>query len=623
MKYMNRIGNGAKKTKIICIALLIVMIIVQLGIITYYMAQKKQGYHMDELWSYGLSNSYYQPHMYTRFETDEWNEYNHWNDGDLFRDYLTVQEGERFEYGSVYYNQKYDVHPPLYYYILHTVCSFFPSSFSPWYAFSINALSFAIAQIFLYLCVVKISKSGFLGLCTCALWGFSSGAITCGIYLRMYVLLMAFTLAYTYFNLKLIYDGFSKKTMALLCLITYLGSLVQYFFIIYAGVMAACMCVYYLIKKNPKRMFAYGGALLLSVALAVISFTPMISHMLEKNDVMGLYATYTKHKTFGLQLHFIMRYMLNDISGIRLTLIKTPLWNYVLCVLIALAAIGLPLCFLFRNEKWFKAFLQRCAANIKKLICFVRSKIGLSLGVLLIVSVSVFSVFAINALVSPIAYMEEMSSHYSVQVYPLFIAVVMCFVYMFLRCIPKVGKRLLAPIATIVISVCSVIGSRLCGEVMYLFDQNQTDPNALKTEMNVITQGADCIVGMVGGSEIQYYPYDLYNADSLYIFQLGELENCVADFDEAGKNGEKVYLIILEEALLETEYSEEKKDVDIIGIMGNNYDGDVSEQFETLNNAKYDNRIIDTVKENTHFENVDYMGYWLIMGRANYIYELS
>lgn len=578
---------------------------------------------MDELWSYGLSNSYYQPHMYARFDVDDWDEYNHWNDGSLFRDYLTVQEGERFEYGSVYYNQKYDVHPPLYYYILHTICSVFPNSFSPWYAFSINVLSFAISQIFLYLCVVKISKSKFLGLCTCALWGFSSGAITCGIYLRMYVLLMAFTLAYTYFNLKLIYDGFSKKTMATLCVITYLGSLVQYFFIIYAGVMAACMCVYYLIKKKPKIMLAYGAALLASVGLAVLSFVPMVSHMLEKNDTMGLYATYTKHKTFGLQLHFILRYMLNDISGIKLTLIKTPILSYILCALIAFAAIALPLCFLFRNEKWFKSFLHRSAANLKKVPAFIRSKIGLSFGVLLIVSISVFSVFVINALVSPIAYMEEASSHYSVQVYPLFIAIVMCFVYMALRCVPKFGARLCAPVAAFAISISCIIGSRLCGEVMYLFEQNQTDPETIRTELQTLTQGADCIVAMTGDSEIQYYPYDLYNADSLYVFQCGQLENCVADFDKAGENGEKVYLIVLEEALFAADYANEMDDVAFANLAGSNADNDISEQIETLNNAKYDNRIIDMVKENTRFENVDYIGYWLVMGRANYIYELS
>ncbi|MBQ7132247.1 MAG: hypothetical protein IJO29_06710 [Oscillospiraceae bacterium] len=615
---MKTIGTDSKKFKAVCAVALAVMIIVQLGIIVYYMAEKKHGYHMDELWSYGLSNSYYQPHMYTRFGIDDWNEYNHWNDGSLFREYLTVGENERFEYGSVYYNQKYDVHPPLYYYILHTICSFFPGSFSPWYAFSINAVSFVAAQIFLYLCVVKISKSRFLGLSVCALWGFSSGAITCGVYLRMYVLLMAFTLIYTYLTLRLIYDGFSKKTMTALCVVTYLGSLVQYFFIIFAGAMAACMCVYYLIKKQPKRMLAYGGFLLLSVALAVVSFTPMLSHMLDKNEVMGLHATNTKHKTFALQLHFILRYMLDDISGIDIHLIKTPIWNYILCVFVALAAVVLPLCFLFRNEVWFKAFLSKLFVGIKKTLAFVRSKIGISLGVLLIVSVSVFSVFAINGLVSPIAYMEESSSHYSVQVYPLFIAVVMCLVYMFLRSLPKVGTKLCAPAAFVLCAGC-VLGSRLDGNVQYLFNQNQADKEAIRTELNVITDGADCIVAVKGGSEIHYYPWDLYNADSLYIFEYPRLESCASEFDEAGRNGEKVYLIILEESMFDMEYAEEMSEV----VSAEFASGDIAEYEQILKNAHLDNSVLDSVKENTRFENIDYIGYRVVFGRVNHIYELS
>ncbi len=609
--------TDSRRVNTICAVLLAIMIIVQLGIFVYYMAEKKQGYHMDELWSYGLSNSYYQPHMYTRFGIDEWDEYNHWNDGSLFREYLTVGEDERFEYGSVYYNQKNDVHPPLYYYILHTICSFFPGSFSPWYAFSINAVSFVAAQIFLYFCVVKISKNRFAGLAACAWWGFSTGAITCHIYLRMYALLIAFTLAYTYLTLKLIYDGFSKKNMALLCIVTYLGSLVQYFFIVYAGAMAACMCVYYLVKKQPKRMFAYGGFLLLSVGLAVLSFTPMLKHMLAENENMGLYASKTKHKTFALQLHFILRYMLDDISGIAINLIKKPIGNYILCVVVAAMAICLPLCFLFRNEVWFRRFVSRLKESSESALVYIRSKIGISLGVLIVLSVSVFSVFAINGLVSPIAYMKEESSHYSVQVYPVFIAVVMCFGFMLLRCVPKIGRRICVPAAFLMCIGC-IVGSRLGGEVQYLFEYTQKYTKKIDEGLNAVTCGGDCIVAVNGGSEIQYYPWDLYNADSLFIMKYSELENCMPEFDEAGENGEKVYLVILEEAMLNGEYSDEMQEV----FKSQFKDGSVSQEAQTLQNAYLNNPLLEVIKQNTRFENVEYIGSCYIHYRINHVYEL-
>ena len=52
-----------------------------------------------------------------------------WLSGQYFADYLAVEEGTGFNYGSVYMNQRADVHPPLYYILLHTVSSFLKGYF--------------------------------------------------------------------------------------------------------------------------------------------------------------------------------------------------------------------------------------------------------------------------------------------------------------------------------------------------------------------------------------------------------------------------------------------------------------------------------------------------------------
>ena len=103
--------------------LLIIIIIIQICTLVHY-GRMKKGYYVDEVWSYGLANSYYHPHVY-------WNDaLSEWVSGDYFKEYLEVSEAERFKYGSVIFNQKNDVHPPLFYAILHTICSFFPNTFS-------------------------------------------------------------------------------------------------------------------------------------------------------------------------------------------------------------------------------------------------------------------------------------------------------------------------------------------------------------------------------------------------------------------------------------------------------------------------------------------------------------
>ncbi len=56
----------------------------------------------------------------------------------FYNNYFAVKKNERFDYRKVWKNQKNDVHPPIYYILLHTICSFFPGKFSWWYAGSIN-----------------------------------------------------------------------------------------------------------------------------------------------------------------------------------------------------------------------------------------------------------------------------------------------------------------------------------------------------------------------------------------------------------------------------------------------------------------------------------------------------
>lgn len=43
---------------------------------------------------------------------------------------IRVLPGQRFQYGTVTRMQTYDVHPPFYYLLLHTVCSLFPGRFT-------------------------------------------------------------------------------------------------------------------------------------------------------------------------------------------------------------------------------------------------------------------------------------------------------------------------------------------------------------------------------------------------------------------------------------------------------------------------------------------------------------
>lgn len=98
---------------------LVLIILVQVLFMLWY-CNMKSGYFVDEIWSYGLSNSYYHAQIWEDGALDK-TEIN----PQMFNDYLVVNEGEEFSYGSVIYNQTHDSHPPLFYMVLHTVSSFF------------------------------------------------------------------------------------------------------------------------------------------------------------------------------------------------------------------------------------------------------------------------------------------------------------------------------------------------------------------------------------------------------------------------------------------------------------------------------------------------------------------
>ena len=72
-----------------------------------------------------------------------------WRTSKEAQDYVKAQEN-RFNYISVYYNQVLDVHPPLFYMLVHTVSSIFNDTFSKYIIFSINLVFFIGTCIFIW-----------------------------------------------------------------------------------------------------------------------------------------------------------------------------------------------------------------------------------------------------------------------------------------------------------------------------------------------------------------------------------------------------------------------------------------------------------------------------------------
>lgn len=200
-----------KKNQAFAWIVLFAMIAIQLGRITWIYGTQTTGWHSDEIWSYGLANSYYDPYIYMTPEQDYYKNVDEWITGDTFRDYLTVDENHRFAYGSVTYNMKQDMHPPLFFWLLHTICSFFPGQFSRWYGYAINFVAFIFIQIYLYLLAKKLLKDDLAALVVVFLFGFSNMALNNILFVRQYSLVTLFGLMMMYYHVKLLESVKAKK----------------------------------------------------------------------------------------------------------------------------------------------------------------------------------------------------------------------------------------------------------------------------------------------------------------------------------------------------------------------------------------------------------------------------
>lgn len=256
-----------RNTKI-CLTIIIIM---QMCMI-FYVANQKQGYHIDEIYSYILSNSYDAD----KISTADWM-WGNWIEGKEFDQFITVQEGEGFSYQTVYLNNSTDCHPPLFYWLLHTVCSFFPNQFSKWLGIGINMVFFVVTCIFIYLISDELIKVQAYKLLPVILYGFSKFAVDTCMYIRMYMLLTMFATIFVYIHIHMYRKGVNAVKICSSMITIYLGAMTQYYFLIFSFWGVLLFAVYLLRRKQIKEMFTYGIGACISVGLMMLSYPYVIT----------------------------------------------------------------------------------------------------------------------------------------------------------------------------------------------------------------------------------------------------------------------------------------------------------------------------------------------------------
>lgn len=301
--------------------LLLCMVVLGTGV------SQKQGYHMDELLSFELSNAEFNPWIVPSqpqgrlakfvekelrgdsfgetfqnltatikdvlqnrgnsrllsYQADIYEE-PVWITAEAFEDYITVDGRDAFNYLSVYFNVKDDNHPPLHFMLLHTMSSFFRRCAEPFVGCVINMA--AVAGILILLMWLgnqlanafgREEQARAAGIFAALCYGLSTGAMATTLLVRMYALLTFFCVALFAIHVKKWSEGGFGQHNKVLIAVTVLGFLTQYFFLFYCLILAAVTGALLFWKKRRKELYVYVRSMVTAAVTGVVLFPFSIS----------------------------------------------------------------------------------------------------------------------------------------------------------------------------------------------------------------------------------------------------------------------------------------------------------------------------------------------------------
>lgn len=202
-----------------------------------------------------------------------------WITAQQFKDYITVGKGDAFNYLSVFFNVQGDVHPPLYYMLLHTASSFFRGTANAWSGCFVN-LIFVAATMVLLIQIGRRLAAAFgmpqharaMGICFGLAYGISAGAVSTTLLIRMYGLVTLWCVAFFRLILEKWLDGSFDRKNRKLIFVTMLGFWTQYFFLFYCIPAALVTSVLLLVRKRVRELWRFVRSMLIAAVAGVALF---------------------------------------------------------------------------------------------------------------------------------------------------------------------------------------------------------------------------------------------------------------------------------------------------------------------------------------------------------------
>lgn len=342
--------------------------------------------------------------------------------------------------------------------MLHTISSFFPGTFSIWFAGIINII-FAVLTLFVArnLATILFHAPVITNLFS-IVFAFSAEVLSATRFFRMYVVAMFFVTLLTYLFVKIANEPDERKNYLILFIASVLSALTHYYCVIYLVFLSAVYGTWCLAKKLWKHLLRFTGIMTISGITAIAIFPAMLSHVFSgyrgNNSLENF--TNASFSDYINRLSYFFSIFDNKLLG-----------HALLCLILLIIVIIFSAIIL--KSRHFVSDVSETETHKNKLICWGLITLPTILYFLLISKIAV-------------AYTER-------YMFPIYATATICFIGFLHYITHKFLMSSIRNISLCVICVVSIIGSWQAGAWPYLYTETKTTLETFEEYKNV-----QCIV---------------------------------------------------------------------------------------------------------------------------------
>lgn len=267
--------KNVKESKRMCYVIIVMLIHVGL---TFWLQTYAQ-IGGDGIFTYTLANNPYS-FEYIDNTYKKLPQSNGWINAHILRESYIVEDYDKFNYSSVYFHQRIDNHPLLYYSLVHTVCSLFTNKYSNLYTMIINLIFLCAVDLLIIRLFRKLySRAGYVIVPFAFLFLM---VVMQELYVlpRMYMALAFFCFWYLYMHWNFISnEKWKKSDLVKMTVCVFLGTQAHYYFYVYAFSLTIFTIIYLLFKGRRYNLFWYIYSGIIGVAASWILFPWIIWHI--------------------------------------------------------------------------------------------------------------------------------------------------------------------------------------------------------------------------------------------------------------------------------------------------------------------------------------------------------